>query len=80
MGADRTMYIYVSVCAFWHQMITSTYVLSKYDVCVNIYFICCVCVCVREREGRGKDMNRYVLTYYNLTLSPQTLNLSIIMM
>lgn len=80
VGADRTMYIYVSVCALWHQMITSTYVLSKYDVCVNIYFVCCVCV--RESEkGREKIwIGTYVLTYYNLTLSPQTLNLSIIMM
>lgn len=54
MGADRTMYIYVSVCAFWHQMITSTYVLSKYDVCVNIYFVCCVCV--RESEKGGEKI------------------------
>lgn len=44
------------------------------------YLFCLLCVCEREREGRGKDMNRYVLTYYNLTLSPQTLNLSIIML
>lgn len=51
MGADRTMYIYVSVCAFWHQMITSTYVLSKYDVCVNM-----LCVCVRESEKGGEKI------------------------